>query len=169
MATILRSLHFLIILYVSNIPLAFAQNENQFIYNGFLQAKLQLDGTAEIHHNGLLQLTNVKNISSPQVGHVFYQFPLKFNTTSSGSTPSLSFSTNFVFAIVPQVPNIGDDGIAFIISPSQNFIHAGGNQYLGLFNSSNDGLPENNILAIELDTVLNREFGDIDKTMWESM
>uniref|UniRef100_A0A2N9ISU9 non-specific serine/threonine protein kinase n=1 Tax=Fagus sylvatica TaxID=28930 RepID=A0A2N9ISU9_FAGSY len=163
MATILRSLHFLIILYVSNIPLAFAQNENQFIYNGFLQAKLQLDGTAEIHRNGLLQLTNVKNISNPQVGHVFYQFPLKFNTTSSGSTPSLSFSTNFVFAIVPQVPNIGGDGIAFIISPSQNFIHAGGNQYLGLFNSSNDGLPENNILAIELDTVLNPEFGDIDK------
>ena len=161
--TILRSLHFLIILYVFNIPLAFAQNENQFIYNGFLQAKLQLDGTAEIHRNGLLQLTNVKNISNPQVGHVFYQFPLKFNTTSSGSTPSLSFSTNFVFAIVPQVPNIGGDGIAFIISPSQNFIHAGGNQYLGLFNSSNDGLPENNILAIELDTVLNPEFGDIDK------
>uniref|UniRef100_A0A2N9ITY5 non-specific serine/threonine protein kinase n=1 Tax=Fagus sylvatica TaxID=28930 RepID=A0A2N9ITY5_FAGSY len=53
--------------------------------------------------------------------------------------------------------------MAFIISPSQNFIHAVGNQYLGLFNSSNDGLPTNNILAIELDTVLNPEFGDIDK------
>lgn len=31
MATLLKSLHFLILLYVSNIPLAFAQDENQFI------------------------------------------------------------------------------------------------------------------------------------------
>jgi hypothetical protein len=98
----------LIILYVSYIFLVFAQNEDQFIYNGFLQAKLQLDGTAEIQSNGLLQLTNTKNVSSPQVGHAFFQFPLKFNTTSSsGLIPSLSFSTNFVFAIVPLVPTVG--------------------------------------------------------------
>nr|POE98059.1 putative l-type lectin-domain containing receptor kinase i.11 [Quercus suber] len=164
MATILVSLHFLIIFYVSNIPLAFAQNENQFIYNGFHPAKLHLDGTAQLLSNGLLQLTNIKNISSPQVGHVFYQFPLKFNTTSSGSTLSLSFSTNFVFAIVPQVPSSGGGhGMTFTISPSWNFIQAGGNQYLGLFNTSNDGLPVNHILAIELDTILNPEFGDIDR------
>ncbi|KAK4606572.1 hypothetical protein RGQ29_000700 [Quercus rubra] len=164
MATILVSLHFLIIFYVSNIPLAFAQNENQFIYNGFRPAKLHLDGSAQLLSNGLLQLTNIKNISSPQVGHVFYQFPLKFNTTSTGSTLSLSFSTNFVFAIVPEVPSSGGGhGMTFTISPSWNFIHAGGNQYLGLFNSSNDGLPVNHILAIELDTILNPEFGDIDR------
>ena len=163
-ATILVSLHFLIIFYVSNIPLAFAQNENQFIYNGFRPAKLHLDGSAQLLSNGLLQLTNIKNISSPQVGHVFYQFPLKFNTTSTGSTLSLSFSTNFVFAIVPEVPSSGGGhGMTFTISPSWNFIHAGGNQYLGLFNSSNDGLPVNHILAIELDTILNPEFGDIDR------
>uniref|UniRef100_A0A7N2QXP6 non-specific serine/threonine protein kinase n=1 Tax=Quercus lobata TaxID=97700 RepID=A0A7N2QXP6_QUELO len=163
MATILVSLHFLIIFYVSNIPLAFAQNENQFIYNGFHPAKLHLDGSAQLLSNGLLQLTNIKNISSPQVGHVFYQFPSKFNTTSSCSTLSISFSTNFVFAIVPQVPSSGGGhGMTFTISPSWNFIQAGGNQYLGLFNSSNDGLLVNHILAIELDTILNPEFGDID-------
>jgi hypothetical protein len=39
--------------------LALAQDEKQFIYNGFNQAKLQLDGIAEIHRNGLLQLTNI--------------------------------------------------------------------------------------------------------------
>jgi hypothetical protein len=157
-------LQFLIILYVSYICLAFAQNEDQFIYNGFLQAKLQLDGTAEIQSNGLLQLTNTKNVSLGQVGHAFFKFPLKFNTTSSsGITPSLSFSTNFVFVIVPLVPTVGAHGIAFAISATRNFSHAGGNQYLGIFSSSNNGLPANHILAIELDTVLNPEFGDIDK------
>ncbi|KAK7844617.1 l-type lectin-domain containing receptor kinase i.3 [Quercus suber] len=56
----------LVILYVSNIHMAFAQNENQFIYNGFLQAKLHLDGSAKITSNGLLQLTNTVNNSYPQ-------------------------------------------------------------------------------------------------------
>ncbi|KAM4083361.1 hypothetical protein ACB094_08G050100 [Castanea mollissima] len=151
------------IFYVSNIPLAFAQNENQFIYNGFLQAKLHLDGSAKITSNGLLQLTNTINNLYPQVCHALYQFPLKFNTTSSGSIPSLSFSTNFVFAIVPQVPNVGGHGMAFTIRPSSNFTNVVGNQYLGLFNSSNEGLTSNHILAIELDTALNPEFGDIDR------
>jgi hypothetical protein len=160
MATFLRSLHFLILLYVSNIPLAFAQDENQFIYNGFKRAKLHLDGTAVIHSNGLLQLTN---ISYQQVGRAFYQFPIKFNTTSPTLTSSLSFSTNLVFAMVPQVQNFGGHGIAFTISPTRDFTHATGNKYMGLFNSSNDGLPGNHILAIELDTTENPEFGDIDK------
>jgi hypothetical protein len=160
MATFLRSLHFLILLYVSNIPLAFAQDENQFIYNGFQQAKLQLDGIAVIHSNGLLQLTN---LSYQELGHAFYQFPLKFNTTSSTLTSSLSFSTNFVFAMVPQAKNLGGHGIAFTISPSTDFTHAAANQYMGLFNSSNNGLPANHILAIELDTSKNPEDEDIDK------
>ncbi|KAF3962985.1 hypothetical protein CMV_012575 [Castanea mollissima] len=142
--------------------MAFAQNENQFIYNGFLQAKLHLDGSAKITSNGLMLLTNTVNISNPQVGHAFFQFPLKFNTTSSGLRP-FSFSTNFVFAIVPLVPNVGGHGMAFTISPSSNFTNAAGNQYLGLFNSSNEGLTSNHILAIELDTALNPEFGDIDR------
>ncbi|KAM4083359.1 hypothetical protein ACB094_08G049900 [Castanea mollissima] len=152
----------LVILYVSNICMAFAQNENQFIYNGFLQAKLHLDGSAKITSNGLMLLTNTVNISNPQVGHAFFQFPLKFNTTSSGLRP-FSFSTNFVFAIVPLVPNVGGHGMAFTISPSSNFTNAAGNQYLGLFNSSNEGLTSNHILAIELDTALNPEFGDTDR------
>jgi len=160
MATFLRSLHFLILLYVSNIPLAFAQDENQFLYNGFKQAKLHLDGIAAIHGNGLLQLTN---ISYRQRGNAFYQFPIKFNTTSSTLASSLSFSTNFVFAMVPQMQNFGGHGIAFTISPTRDFTYATPNHYLGLFNSSNNGLPTNHILAIELDAAENPEFGDIDK------
>jgi hypothetical protein len=156
MAIVLRSLHFLILLYVSYLLLALAQDEKGFIYNGFHdQATLGLDGIAEIHPNGLLQLTN---LSRQQVGRAFYQFPIKFNTTNSSS---LSFSTNFVFAMVPEVNNLGGHGIAFTISPSTNFTHALANGYLGLFNDSNNRILTNHILAIELDTVPDPEFGDI--------
>ncbi|KAK9185890.1 hypothetical protein WN943_026249 [Citrus x changshan-huyou] len=66
---------------------------------------------------------------------------------------SLSFSTNFVFAIVPaQHPSLGADGIAFVVVPtveyfSQPEILPGA--YLGLSgNFSTIGWSENNILAI---------------------
>ncbi|XP_059444239.1 L-type lectin-domain containing receptor kinase IV.2-like [Corylus avellana] len=156
MAIVLRiSLHFLIFLYVSSISLSLAQDENNFIYNGFHdKANLSLDGIAEIHPNGLLQLTN---LSRQEVGRAFYQFPLNFNTTNS----SLSFSTNFVFAMVPEVNNLGGHGIAFIISPSRDFSRAQANRFLGLFNISTNGLSTNHILAIELDTVQDPEFQDI--------
>ncbi|XP_059431079.1 L-type lectin-domain containing receptor kinase SIT2-like [Corylus avellana] len=154
MAIVLRSLLFLILLYVSYIPLALAQNEKGFIYNGFHdQANLGLDGIAEIHPNGLLQLTN---LSHNEVGRAFYQFPIKFDTNSS-----LSFSTNFVFAMVPEVDNLGGEGIAFTISPSTDFTHAYANRFLGLFNDSNNNNTANHILAIEVDPVPGADFGDI--------
>ncbi|XP_062172512.1 L-type lectin-domain containing receptor kinase SIT2-like [Alnus glutinosa] len=155
MAIVLRSLHFLVLVYVSYTLLALAQDETGFIYNGFRddQANLSLDGLAKIHPNGLLQLTN---LSRNAVGHAFYQFPMKFNTTSS-----LSFSTNFVFAMVPAVEDNGGQGIAFTISPSRNFSHAEANRYLGLFNDSNDNSSANHILAIELNPVPGSDFGNI--------
>jgi serine/threonine protein kinase len=160
MATVLTSLPFLIILYLITIPLKFAQDD-KFIYNGFHQANLHLDGIAKIHPNGLLQLTNTSN---QQVGYAFHPLPIKFNTSSSSSlAPSLSFSTNFVFAIFPLIPDLGGHGLAFTITPSWDFTHAVASQYLGLFNSSNNGLPSNHILAIELDTLLNPELQDMDK------
>ena len=136
----------------------FAQAD-QFIYNGFHQENLSLDGTAQIHPNGVLQLTNNSEL---QVGHAFYQLPLKFNTSSSGLTQALSFSTNFVFAIVPQTPSKGGHGIAFTISPSRKFTNVVASNYLGLLNASNNGLSTNHLLAIELDTIVTQEFQDID-------
>ncbi|KAM4095683.1 hypothetical protein ACJW30_08G047700 [Castanea mollissima] len=158
MAVVLHSLQFLIILCVYFICLAFAQNEDEFIYNGFHQENLHLDGSARIHRNGLLQLTNN---SEKQIGHAFYKLPLKFNA-SLGLTQSLSFSTNFVFAIVPQTPSKGGHGIAFTISPSWKFTNVVDSNYLGLLNASNNGLSTNHLLAIELDTIEGQEFQDID-------
>uniref|UniRef100_A0A7N2KPA4 non-specific serine/threonine protein kinase n=1 Tax=Quercus lobata TaxID=97700 RepID=A0A7N2KPA4_QUELO len=134
-----------------------AQND-QFIYNGFHQANLHLDGTAQIHPNGLLQLTNN---SERQRGYAFYRLPLKFNT-SSGLTQSLSFSTNFVFAIVPKTPSKAGHGIAFTISPSWKFTNVIASNSLGLLNASKNDLSTNHLLAIELDTKESQEFQDID-------
>ncbi|GFZ13263.1 concanavalin A-like lectin protein kinase family protein [Actinidia rufa] len=132
---------------------AIAQDENQFIYNGFDGSGLHLDGIAEIHPNGLLQLTNT---SKQEVGHAFY--PVRLNTSSR----NLSFSTYFVFAMVPKLPNLGGHGLAFTISPAMNFAQALPTSYLGILNSSNNGKDSNHLLAVEFDTAKSPEFNDID-------
>ncbi|KAJ4725754.1 Lectin-receptor kinase [Melia azedarach] len=132
-----------------------AQDENQFIYHGFNESKLHLDGLAKILSNGLLQLTNSSQL---QNGHAFYPLPFKFNTSSS---QSLSFSTNFVFSMVPV--NSGGHGMTFVISPSMDFSKAYATAYLGLLNASNDdSRSTNHIFAVELDTVQSIEFDDIN-------
>ncbi|XP_044504492.1 L-type lectin-domain containing receptor kinase I.8-like [Mangifera indica] len=156
MAAAKRSLHFSVILYLCLISIAIAQDENQFIYHGFNEAKLRLGGIANVLPSGLLQLTNISEI---QTGRAFYQFPIKFNISSS---QSLSFSTNFVFAVVPPEFDLSGQGMAFVISPTTDFSKAVATGYLGLFNISNNGHSTNHIFAVELDTVQSVEFEDIN-------
>ncbi|GMN24071.1 hypothetical protein TIFTF001_000399 [Ficus carica] len=138
---------------------SFGQDEGQFVYNGFHGANLQLGGSAKILPNGLLQLTNTLK---HRLGHALYKVPMSFKTPSSGFVSNLSFSTSFVFSMVPELPNSGGHGLAFTISPSMDFSQAVPSQYFGIFNISNNGLPTNHVLAIELDTVLSPEFKDED-------
>ncbi|KAF2311895.1 hypothetical protein GH714_027201 [Hevea brasiliensis] len=150
----------LIYFHLSMISFNLAQDVGQFVYNGFLGAKLHLDGIAKIHPNGLLQLTNT---SKQKMGHAFYQFPLKFSPNSSSPAESLSFSAIFVFAMVPELQNLSGHGIAFTISPSLDFSQAVASQYLGLLNTSNNGLSTNHMLAVELDTIRSPDVQDIDE------
>ncbi|KAG6762190.1 hypothetical protein POTOM_032681 [Populus tomentosa] len=158
MEALLRSLHFLLALFISLKHLALAQEVNQFIYHGFTGANLSLNGIAGIHPNGLLELTNT---SKQQIGHAFFPFPFHFKSSFPNNSRSLSFSTNFVFAMVPETPTRGGHGIALAISPSTEFKGATATQYLGLFNSTTVGLSSNHLLAIELDAVRSPEFRDI--------
>ncbi|XP_058099355.1 L-type lectin-domain containing receptor kinase SIT2-like [Magnolia sinica] len=128
---------------------------SDFIYNGFRGANISLDGAAEITSHGLLILTN----SAQQKGHACYPIPLHFKPSYGKNQ---SFSTNFVFAIVPKYRNVSSFGAAFVISPSKEFPVGQVGQYMGIFNPTNNGNLSNHIAAIELDTVLNPEFGDIN-------
>ncbi|TYI80603.1 hypothetical protein E1A91_D05G099600v1 [Gossypium mustelinum] len=159
---VLRSIPILMtfLMLLEQFALSHSQVENQFIFNGFNGANRHHNGIAEIQPNGLLQLTNT---SKRQIGRAFFPFPLKFNNSSSNISDSLSFSANFVFAIVPEETDpSGGHGIAFTIAPTMELTGAISNQYLGLFNSSSNGLSSNHVFAIELDTVQSPEFGDIN-------
>ncbi|KAH9701386.1 putative L-type lectin-domain containing receptor kinase II.2 [Citrus sinensis] len=156
MAAALISLYFWKFLLVSCISVASAQDENQFIYHGFNESKLHLEGFSNIQPNGLLQMSNSSQLTK---GHAFYPYPLNFNTSSP---QSLSFSTNFVFAMVPV--NTGGHGMAFLFSPSLDLSQALASAHLGLLNSTNNGQSTNHIIAVELDTVQSVEFKDLNGT-----
>ncbi|KAK4582067.1 hypothetical protein RGQ29_025296 [Quercus rubra] len=137
--------------------LTLGSQDTNFIYNGFRSVNLSLHGIATITSNGLLELTND---TKQQKGHAFYPPPISFKNSLNDS--AFSFSTTFVFAIASRYPTLRGNGIAFVISPTRGRPGALPNQYLGLFNETNNGNATNQIVAVELDTVQNQEFKDIN-------
>jgi serine/threonine protein kinase len=133
---------------------AAASGAVEFAYNGFGGAGLSLDGTATVTPAGLLQLTNDTNMSK---GHAFHPDPVKFHR------PMLSsFSTTFVFAIVSEFLDLSTSGFAFLVAPTTDLSTAMPQQYLGMFNGTDNGDARNHVFAVELDTVRNPEFADIN-------
>jgi hypothetical protein len=65
-------------------------------------------------------------------------------------------------SIVPQYRLLGGHGIAFLLTPFKGLHGALSSPYLGLFNDSSNGKDYNHIFAVELDTVRDFEFDDID-------
>ncbi|XVE96914.1 hypothetical protein REPUB_Repub02eG0264900 [Reevesia pubescens] len=130
-----------------------ASNDEGFIFNGFLE----LGGVAEVRPNGLFRLTDGTEF---QIGHAFYSVPYRFKNSSSAFASS--FSTTFVFAIVPENGFLRGHGMALVLAPSKELPYASSAQFLGLFNNTNNGDPNHHIVAVELDTFTNQEFDDID-------
>uniref|UniRef100_A0ACD5V2G0 Uncharacterized protein n=1 Tax=Avena sativa TaxID=4498 RepID=A0ACD5V2G0_AVESA len=138
-----------------------ADDGHQFAYQGFAAANLTLDGLATVMPDGLLVLTN---FTLQTKAHAFNPTPLRFlDRTAPNSTAAAarSFSTSFVFAIVSRYDGLSDQGLAFALAPSTNLSTAIPGQYLGLLNATN-GTASDHIFAVELDTILNPEFSDID-------
>ena len=93
----LISLFFLKLLFVGlSAPQFIAGDDSQrFVYSGFANASLNLDGTASVTPGGLLELTNGTAMS---MGHAFYPAPLRLHDSPNGTVQS--FSASFVFGII---------------------------------------------------------------------
>jgi len=151
---------FLLLCLSLNLPgFCVAGGNDSFVFAGFAAGaeNLTLDGTAAVTREGLLGLTN----NEPGVkGHAFYRNPLQFKDSPNGTAQS--FSLAFVFAILSASSDLSTDGMAFVIAPGKDFSNASPAQYLGLLDSHSTGPSGNHFFAVELDTIKNDEFQDID-------
>ncbi|CAL4897271.1 unnamed protein product [Urochloa decumbens] len=156
----LQCLLILVLLLLSVPDTGAAVDGGEFIYDGFSGNDLTMDGEASVV-DGLLQLTSGQELSE---GHAFYTYPINL---TSGVVPNSSivpsFSTTFVFAIIGPYLDLGGHGLAFVLSSTKELFSALPAQYLGLLNNEwNYGNVTNRLLAIEIDTIQNTEFRDID-------
>ncbi|KAL6856002.1 hypothetical protein ACP4OV_018804 [Aristida adscensionis] len=133
-----------------------------FVYNGFTAANLTVDGSAAVAPSGLLVLTNG---TSQMKGHAFHPSPLPFRDPAAGgrnATAARSFSTTFAFAIYGQFAELSSHGLAFFVCPDMALLStAMPGQFLGLLNYTTNGDGGARVFAVELDTFVNFEFGDI--------
>ncbi|CAA7050506.1 unnamed protein product [Microthlaspi erraticum] len=114
-----------------------------------------MQGSAGIF-KGFRTLTSTKKHA---YGQAFHDKILHFKN-SNGTMAS--FSVTFLFAIAPEDKHKGSHGMAFVISPTRGITDASADQYLGIFNETNNGNSSNHIFAVELDIHKDDEFGDID-------
>ncbi|KAM3371647.1 hypothetical protein ACQJBY_018838 [Aegilops geniculata] len=142
---------------------AVAAEDGRFAYQGFAAANLTLDGVAAVTPNGLLLLTDTEYQTT---GHAFHPAPLCFLDSSTATTDSAaamarSFSASFVFAIRSRYVGLTSYGLAFVVAPTSNLSAAESGRYLGLLNGTS-GTASHPILAVELDTIMDVEFRDIN-------
>ncbi|CAL5076030.1 unnamed protein product [Urochloa decumbens] len=146
-----------LLLFYLNLAAFSTGDDHQFFYSGFSNDDLVVDGATTITSNGLLELTNG---TDQQKGHAFYPTPLRFTRSPNGTVQS--FSTSFVFAILSVYTDLSAHGMAFVVVPSKNFSAALPGQFLGLTDIQNNGNVTNHFFAVELDTIRNKEFNDLN-------
>jgi serine/threonine protein kinase len=129
----------------------------EFAYNGFGGAGLALDGMSVVAPNGLLVLSNG---TSQMAGRAFHPAPVRLRDRPGGAVRS--FSAAFVFAIVSNFTVLSDNGMAFVVAPSTRLSAFNAGQYLGVLNVTDNGRDSNRVLFVELDTMLNPEFQDMN-------
>ncbi|KAL6893793.1 hypothetical protein ACP4OV_007891 [Aristida adscensionis] len=130
----------------------------EFVFAGFAPGNVTTGGVAVVTATGLLRLTNETN---ERFGHGFYPAPVRLKGASTGAP--VSFSTTFVVAVVPRYPDAHGHGLAFALAPSRDVPGAVAGKNLGLFNTTdNEGEGRSGVVAVELDTAADDEFGDVN-------
>lgn len=138
------------------IPSVPVRATTEFTFLGFKgnESEIRIAGEAAvIKPDGLLRLTNR---ASNVTGTAFYHKPVRLletNRNSTNATTVGSFSTRFVFVIIPSSSSSGGFGFTFTLSPTPNRPNAGSAQYLGVLNKENNGDPRNHVFSVEFDTV----------------
>ncbi|XP_057459771.1 L-type lectin-domain containing receptor kinase S.1-like [Actinidia eriantha] len=131
-----------------------------FLFNSFNTSSadlITLVGDARVD-SAVLRLTNDSNQFS--IGRVFLRSPIQMRPTSN-STAISSFSTSFVFSILPEISTSPGFGLLFVVSNSTEPDGALSGQYLGIF--SNATVPTAApLFAVEFDVGRNPEFNDPD-------
>ncbi|XP_059643169.1 L-type lectin-domain containing receptor kinase S.1-like [Cornus florida] len=146
----------LLLLLLTLLPSSFALD---FLFNSFnATADLNLNLTDDARlESSTIRLTNDSNQFS--IGRVFHQSRIPMKPTSNSTTIS-SFSTSFVFSILPEISSSPGFGLAFVLSNSTSPPGALSGQYFGLF--SNATVTVAPLLVVEFDTGRNPEFNDPD-------
>ncbi|KAM1209672.1 hypothetical protein EV1_015241 [Malus domestica] len=103
-----------------------------------------------------IRLTNDSNQFA--VGRVFYPTKIPMKPTSN-STSVTSFSTSFVFSVLPEIASSPGFGLCFVLSNSTSPPNALASQYFGLFTNATVPFVAP-LLAVEFDTGQNPEFND---------
>ncbi|KAJ8553929.1 hypothetical protein K7X08_024607 [Anisodus acutangulus] len=134
----------------------------EFVFNSFTTnttLSLNLIDDARLEPP-VIRLTNDSNQFS--LGRAFYPYQIPIKTTSNSSSISTSFSTQFIFSILPDDSSSPGFGLAFFLSASTSPPNALSSQYFGLFSNATVHTVAP-LLAIEFDTGLNPEFNDPDR------
>ncbi|PON72273.1 Serine/threonine protein kinase [Parasponia andersonii] len=111
--------------------------------------------------DSVVRLTNDSNQFS--FGRAFYptKIAMKGGNTSSNSSSVTSFSTSFVFSVLPEISSSPGFGLCFVLTNFTSPPGAIASQYFGLF--TNATVPfEAPLFAVEFDTGRNPEFNDPD-------
>ncbi|XP_051132286.1 L-type lectin-domain containing receptor kinase VIII.1-like [Andrographis paniculata] len=118
-------------------------------------SSMKLLGDAHLS-NESFRLTRDVGVPYSGAGKVLYSKPIKFRRP--GSESPASFSTFFSFCVTNLNPSSIGGGIAFVISPDDDYVgDAGG--FLGAMDGEGS---QKNVVAVEFDTLLDVEFKDIN-------
>ncbi|KAJ0477835.1 putative protein kinase RLK-Pelle-L-LEC family [Helianthus annuus] len=115
---------------------------------------IQYSGDA-VPSAGAIELNRVDDLM--RVGHVQYVEPVRIWDRKSRELSD--FTTHFTFVIDTQNQSKYGDAFAFYLAPVGFQIPPNSaGRYLGLFNSTTYNWPQNQIIVVEFDTVVNPDF-----------